>query len=53
MREPRRDDPAESFGPYLIYECLGKGGMATVHRAKQTGIEGFERPVALKRMLPW
>jgi serine/threonine protein kinase len=53
MREPRREDPAESFGPYLIYECLGKGGMATVHRAKQTGIEGFERPVALKRMLPW
>ena len=53
MREPRREDPAESFGPYLIYECLGRGGMATVHRAKQTGIEGFERPVALKRMLPW
>lgn len=53
MREPRREDPAESFGPYLIFECLGRGGMATVHRAKQTGIEGFERPVALKRMLPW
>ena len=53
MREPRRDDPTESFGPYVIYECLGRGGMATVHRAKQTGIEGFERPVALKRMLPW
>ncbi len=53
MREPRREDPTESFGPYLIFECLGRGGMATVHRAKQTGIEGFERPVALKRMLPW
>ncbi len=53
MREPRRDDPTESFGPYVIYECLGRGGMATVHRATQTGIEGFARPVALKRMLPW
>jgi serine/threonine protein kinase len=53
MREPRRDDPSETFGSYVLYECLGRGGMATVHRAKQTGIEGFERPVALKRMLPW
>src|SRR6476469_749285 len=27
------------------------GGMAMVHRAKKRGIEGFERSVALKRML--
>ncbi|MBK9032610.1 MAG: protein kinase [Myxococcales bacterium] len=53
MREPRRDEPSETFGSYVLFECLGRGGMATVHRAKQTGIEGFERPVALKRMLPW
>ncbi len=53
MREARRDEPTESFGPYVLYECLGRGGMATVHRAKKQGIEGFERPVALKRMLPW
>lgn len=53
MREPRRDEPTETFGSYVLFECLGRGGMATVHRAKQTGIEGFERPVALKRMLPW
>ena len=26
--------------------------MATVHRAKERGIEGFERVVALKRLLP-
>ena len=26
--------------------------MATVHRAKERGIEGFERIVALKRLLP-
>jgi serine/threonine protein kinase len=43
---------AEEFGPYLVYEQLGIGGMATVHRAETTGIEGFRRPVALKRMLP-
>jgi eukaryotic-like serine/threonine-protein kinase len=42
----------EAFGPYLVYERLGVGGMATVHRAKERGIEGFERIVALKRLLP-
>jgi serine/threonine protein kinase len=44
--------PAEQFGPYLVYERLGMGGMATVHRALERGIEGFERVVALKRLLP-
>jgi eukaryotic-like serine/threonine-protein kinase len=42
----------EPFGPYLVYERLGVGGMATVHRALERGIEGFERIVALKRLLP-
>ncbi len=44
--------PSESFGPYAVFERLGAGGMATVHRAKKQGIAGFERQVALKRMLP-
>ncbi len=42
----------ENFGPYKVYERLGVGGMATVHRATRTGIEGFHRWVALKRLLP-
>jgi len=42
----------EEFGPYLVYEQLGSGGMATVHRAVTRGIEGFQKQVALKRMLP-
>src|SRR6185436_10184552 len=42
----------EQFGPYLVYERLGVGGMATVHRALERGIDGFERIVALKRLLP-
>jgi serine/threonine protein kinase len=35
-----------------VYEQLGIGGMAQVHRAELVGTEGFHRPVALKRMLP-
>ncbi|HUS30697.1 MAG TPA: protein kinase [Kofleriaceae bacterium] len=42
----------EQFGPYLVYERLGVGGMATVHRALEQGADGFERMVALKRLLP-
>ncbi len=49
-REPESD--SELFGPYEVYERLGVGGMATVHRAKERGIAGFERIVALKRLLP-
>ncbi|HET9990898.1 MAG TPA: serine/threonine-protein kinase, partial [Kofleriaceae bacterium] len=41
----------DQFGPYEVYERLGLGGMATVCRAKKRGPDGFERSVALKRML--
>ncbi len=44
--------PAEEFGPYVVHEQLGLGGMATVHRAETQGIAGFSKQVALKRMLP-
>ena len=42
----------EVYGPFEVMERLGIGGMATVHRAVERGIEGFERVVALKRLLP-
>ncbi len=41
----------EVVGQYVVYEQLGRGGMATVHRAETQGISGFRRPVALKRLL--
>jgi serine/threonine protein kinase len=44
-------DAFEEFGPYAVYERLGQGGMATVHRAEKRGV-GFRRPIALKRLLP-
>jgi serine/threonine protein kinase len=50
--KPVESTAPEEFGPYIVYERLGVGGMATVHRAKKRGIAGFERGVALKRMLP-
>lgn len=38
------------FGPYLVYEKLGDGGMAHVHRAERVGTTGFRKEIALKRL---
>ena len=42
----------DRFGPYVIHECLGTGGMATVHRAELELEDGGAIGVALKRLLP-
>ncbi|MEM9069331.1 MAG: serine/threonine-protein kinase [Myxococcota bacterium] len=39
-------------GPYELLERIGVGGMAEVFRARQSGADGFERFVAVKRILP-
>ncbi|HEU5056236.1 MAG TPA: serine/threonine-protein kinase [Kofleriaceae bacterium] len=49
MDRPNRQ---EMYGPFEVLERLGIGGMATVHRAIERGVAGFEREVALKRLLP-
>jgi len=40
------------FGRYLLLDRIAVGGMAEVYRAKAFGVEGFERIIAIKRMLP-
>ncbi len=42
----------DEFGPYQLVEKIAAGGMAEVFRAKRSGVEGFEKVVALKRILP-
>ncbi|HLA78682.1 MAG TPA: protein kinase [Vicinamibacteria bacterium] len=41
-----------TYGPYELLERVAVGGMAEVFRAKRTGVEGFEKIVAVKRILP-
>src|SRR5690349_17382645 len=36
----------------MLLEPVGTGGMAQVFRAKSIGIEGFEKTVVIKRILP-
>ena len=40
------------FGKYLLMERVSAGGMAEVYRAKAFGVEGFEKIIAIKRILP-
>jgi serine/threonine-protein kinase len=41
-----------TIGPYTIHERLSAGGMAEVFRATESGLDGFSRSVAIKRILP-
>ncbi len=40
------------FGKFLLLERVNVGGMAEVFKAKATGVAGFERILAIKRILP-
>jgi serine/threonine protein kinase len=40
------------YGQYLLLDRIATGGMAEVFRAKRKGVEGFEKIVAVKRILP-
>ncbi|MDX2092147.1 MAG: serine/threonine-protein kinase [Kofleriaceae bacterium] len=44
--------PPERYGTYTVHEQLGKGGMATVHRADRQLKNGGTQQVALKRLNP-
>jgi|GEM_PF-3267961 serine/threonine protein kinase len=43
---------AQKLGRYLLVDEIASGGMATVYRGKLLGIEGFEKDVAVKKILP-
>ena len=46
MDLPRR------FGKYELLDHVATGGMAEVYRARSFGVEGFERQICIKRILP-
>ncbi len=50
--EGMADLGATRFGKYLLMEKLAVGGMAQLYRAKITGIQGFEKLIAVKTILP-
>lgn len=42
----------ETFGPYQLIKRLATGGMAQIYLARQLGLEGFEKLLVVKRILP-
>jgi serine/threonine protein kinase len=54
MLRPRHafDALPKPFGPYLLTECIGKGGTAAVFKATRLGQGGFEKQVVVKTILP-
>src|SRR5713101_6796096 len=40
------------FGKYLLLERISVGGMAEVFKSKSFGVEGFEKILAIKKILP-
>jgi serine/threonine protein kinase len=43
---------SRSYGRYELIERVAVGGMGEIWRAKLTGLEGFEKTVAIKKILP-
>lgn len=39
------------YGRYQLLECIGRGDLTEVFRAKRYGVEGFEKTLVVKRLL--
>jgi len=46
------NDTPTLYGKYQLLEQLARGAMAEVYKAKAHGVEGFEKILVIKRILP-
>ncbi|MDQ5872915.1 MAG: protein kinase, partial [Acidobacteriota bacterium] len=51
-REAVAPEGPDRFGQYELLQKIASGGMAEVFRARRTGVEGFQKTVAIKKILP-
>ncbi len=49
---PGAPAPLEEYGNYFLLEKIAVGGMAELFKAQQRGVQGFQKIVAIKRILP-
>jgi serine/threonine protein kinase len=49
---PGEAEEGNGYGPYQLLEKIAVGGMAEVFKAKRRGLAGFEKVIAVKRILP-
>jgi len=52
--QPEDEEPTDGtkFGQYVLLEKIATGGMAEVWKARMRGVEGFQKIVAIKKILP-
>ena len=50
--EKRKKEKGTEYGNYLLLEKVATGGMAELFKAKRRGVQGFQKIVAIKRILP-
>jgi TonB family protein len=46
------EEEGRQFGQYALLEKIAVGGMAEVWKARMRGVEGFQKTVAIKKILP-
>lgn len=50
--EPGGGEDGDRFGHYRLLDRIAIGGMAEVWKARMSGVEGFQKTVAIKKILP-
>ncbi len=48
----KKEEKGIEYGNYLLLEKVATGGMAELFKAKRRGVQGFQKIVAIKRILP-
>jgi serine/threonine protein kinase/CheY-like chemotaxis protein len=51
LDQPDSNTAAGGFGDFELIELIGRGGMAEIYKAKKKGVKGFEKIIALKKIL--
>ncbi|HET9795237.1 MAG TPA: TonB family protein [Thermoanaerobaculia bacterium] len=51
-KAPAAPSDKDRFGQFQLMEKIATGGMAEVYKARMSGVDGFQKIVAIKKILP-